>query len=354
VSARVHPARVRKSGAPPGTLVHVGERKAERVRVRVVQYDAKSFTVREVAGIAEALPLPEPPAIAWIDVAGLHDVETIAEIGRALRVHDLVMEDVLTTDQRTKLEEHEGYAFLVARALLLAPRGHVDSEQISLILAPRLLVSFQERPLDLFEPVLERLRTGRGTARKHGADFLAYALLDAVVDQAFEVLDALGQRIDHVEERLAGDPRRAQLLDVHKLKRDLLHARKVIWPLREIVGELSRGECSLFEERTHLFLRDVQDHAIQAIEVLDINREMVSEMVEIWLSSVSNKLNEVMKVLTVVTTVFIPLNLIAGIYGMNFKHMPELGWRLGYPGALLLMAAVAGALLLVFRRKRWI
>lgn len=353
MSPRLHPARARKRGAPPGTLVHVGDRKAERVQIRVAQYDAQRFTVREIARIAEVLPLPEAPMITWIDVAGLHDVETVAELGRALGLHELVIEDVLSTDQRTKLDEHEGYAFLVTRALLLAPRGHVDSEQVSFVLAPRLVVSFQERPLDLFEAVFERLRTGRGTARKHGADFLAYALLDAIVDQAFEVLDALGQRIDQVEEKLAGDPRRAQLLDIHRLKRDLLHARKVIWPLREIVGELSRGECSLFEERTHLFLRDVQDHAIQAIELLEINREMVSEMVEIWLSSVSNKLNEVMKVLTVVTTVFIPLNLIAGVYGMNFKHMPELEWRWGYPAALLLMAAVATALLLVFRRKRW-
>ena len=255
--------------------------------------------------------------------------------GSATDFHPLVLEDILNTDQRPKMEEYGDYLYIVLKMLHDKGKGNqIEAEQVSLVLGPNFVFSFQESGGDVFDQIRERLRTGKGRLRKMGADYLAYTLVDAIVDYYFVILEKLGERIELLEEELVAHPRTETLKEIHTLKREMIFLRKAVWPLREVISGLQRGESPLVQKTTGIYLRDVYDHTIQVIDTIETFRDMLSGVLDIYLSSVSNRLNPVMKVLTIIATVFMPLTFLAGVYGMNFKYMPELEWRWGYPVAL--------------------
>ena len=345
----------KKAGSPPGTLVHVGEKKAEHVRIRVIDYNESEFEEKDLEKIEESFSYRDKPTATWINIDGLHEVENIEEIGKAFNLHPLVLEDILHTEQRPKLDDFEDYIFIISKKLYYDDEEHqVRTEQFSMVLGRNFLITFQERVGDVFNPVRERLRKAKGRLRKRGADYLAYALLDAIVDNYFIVLEKMGERIEFLEEELLADPVPETLQAIHNLKRELIFLRKSVWPLREIISSLERGESTLIDESTTVFLRDIYDHTIQVIDTVETFRDMVSGMMDMYLSSVSNKMNEVMKVLTIIATIFIPMTFIAGIYGMNFKSMPELEWSWGYPLLWVVIIAIAVTMLSYFRRKKWL
>ena len=345
----------RKAGLSPGTIVHVGEVKAERAKISLVDYDQSSFQEREASTIEKCFPFKDKPTVTWINIDGLHQVEIVEALGEHLDLHPLVMEDIVHTGQRPKMEDYENTLFIVLKMLRYDEvQDQIDEEQFSLILGTNWVISFQEKEGDVFDPLRDRIRNSKGRIRKMGADYLAYTLVDAIVDNYFILLEKLGDRVEALEEDLVVHPGPKALQEIHALKRELLFMRKSVWPLREVISGLQRGESALFEEHTLIYLRDVYDHTIQVIDTVETFRDMISGMLDIYLSSVSNRMNEVMKVLTIIATIFIPLTFVAGLYGMNFLHMPELKWRFGYFAVLGLMAAIAGTMVLYFRRKKWL
>ena len=345
--------RAKKVGQAPGTLVHVGEQKAERVIIQLIDYDDSGyFLERKTDDLAELAAAIETPTITWINVVGLHQVEMIGRIGTTFGIHPLLLEDILNTDQRPKMEQYDQYIYLILKMLQWdEAKGRVETEQVSIVLGNTFVLTFQEQEQDVFEPLRQRLRQGKGRLRQTQADYLAYALLDSVVDYYFLILEQLGDRVEALEEELATDPTPKTLQAIHELKREMLFMRKSVWPLREVLRGLQHGDNPLFQETTLLYLRDVYEHTMYIIEIF---RDMVAGMLDIYLSSVSNKLNEVMKVLTVIATLFIPLTFITSLYGMNFQYMPELQWRWGYPLTWLVILFAGGAMLLYFRRKGWL
>ena len=344
-----------KAGLSPGTLMYVGEKKAQSSRITVIDYDETNFLEKEVTSVEECFPFKDTATVTWINVDGVADAAVIGELGAKFDIHPLVLEDIMTTTQRPKTEDLGNAVFIVLRMIECAPDGtDLVADQLSLILGPNFVLSFQETPGDCLGPVRERIRGGKGRVRKLGPDYLAYALIDAVVDNYFFVLEKLGEKIDRLEEELMAEPRREILHAVHGLKREMIDLRKAVWPLREVVSGLERLESSLVKKTTNVFLRDLYDHTIQVIDTVESFREILSTMLETYLSSVSNRMNEVMKVLTIIATIFIPITFIVGVYGMNFKFMPELGWRWGYPLVLAMIGAAVGGMLAFFRRKRWL
>ncbi len=345
----------RSVGAPPGTIEYSGEQRVDQIRIRFFDYDEERLEEKEVTSIEECFELRERESVSWINLDGLHDTETIQSIGNRFGLHPLLLEDVVHTTQRPKLEEYEDHMFLVLRMLRFdSERKVIHSEQLSLVLGPGFVISFQEIPGDVFEGVRARIRSGKGRIRKSGADYLTYALADAVVDSYFVLLERLGEEIEEIERELVEDADPAHLPRIHHLKRELILLRRSIWPLRELLSGLIRVENPLITDRTQLFLRDVYDHAVQVVDTVESFRDMASGLQDLFLSSVSNRMNEVMKVLTIIATIFVPLTFLAGIYGMNFEHMPETKWSWSYP-VFWIVTLVAGASMLVaFRRKHWI
>ena len=347
--------RSRKSGLPPGTLVHIGEKKTEVPRIRLMDYDEARFEEREVKKIEECFLFKEKPTVTWMNVDGLHQVGILEKLGECYGLHPLVLEDILNTDQRPKMEDYGEYIYIVLRDLDYSDKSNeIETEQISLIVGSNFVFSFQEREGDTFDPIRDRIRNNKGRIRKMGADYLAYALLDSIVDNYFIILEKLGEKIEWLEEKLVSDPSHETLRTIHHLKREMLFLRKGVWPLREVINSLERGESSLITEPTRVYLRDVYDHTIHTVDTIETYRDMVSGMLDIYLSSVSNRLNSVMKVLTIIATIFMPLTFLAGIYGMNFKFMPELEWRWGYPLLWLIMAGIGISMLIFFRKKKWL
>jgi magnesium transporter len=274
--------------------------------------------------------------------------------GKQFGLHPLLLEDIANTDQRPKLDDYETHFFLVMKMLSLSERQDVMVEQVSLVLGRNFVLSFQENGSDVFQPVRERLRGGKGRMRQSGADYLLHALVDAIVDQYFAVLESVGEKIESLQQVVVADPKPETLREIHALKRQLLFLRRAVWPLRDVMNNLSRSESPIFQQTTKVFFRDVYDHVVQIVDTIETLREMVSASLDIYLSSVSYRLNAVMRVLTVITTIFMPLSFIASIYGMNFEHMPELRSEWGYPLVLGVMVAVGVGMLAVFRKKRWL
>ncbi len=350
--------RSAKAGLPPGTPVHIGE-KSEKTKILVVDYNQKDFKEVEVKTAEECLPFKkDKKTTTWISVYGLQDVKLLEEISMQIGLHPLVIEDILDTQQRPKMEDYDDYLYIVLKMLTFDEKHKkVETEQMSLILGPNFVISFQERGSDIFDRTRGRIRNNKGKVRKMGADFLAYTLLDAIVDNYFLILEKLGERIETLEVSLIKDPSPKTIQAIHKLKREMIVLRKSVWPLREVVNGLereSRSKSPLIKKETSIYLRDVYDHTIQVIDNIETSRDIVSGMVDIYLSSVSNRLNEVMKVLTIIGTIFIPLTFITGIYGMNFEHMPELEHPLGYFTILGGMLVLAILMLIYFRKKKWI
>lgn len=342
-----------KAGLPPGTLVHVGGKKTDEILLRVFDFNETTLEERELDPDEDFAPYSRKHTNTWINVDGLHRVDVIEKIGMAFDLHPLVLEDILHTEQRAKVEDQDDYIFFILKMISYDEETEqVESEQFSLLLGRGFVLSFQERPGDVFETVRERLRKNKGRLRRYGSDYLAYALLDAVIDSYFSVLERLGERIEALEEKIMENPDSDTLNSIHSLNRELIFLRKAIWPVRELVGNLEKWESPLINEKTVPFLKDLEDHVLRVIETIGTFRELAIGMREVYLSSMSNRMNEVMKLLTIVATLFIPLTFVAGIYGMNFKVMPELEWPWGYPLALGLMLVVALVMLFWFRRRR--
>ncbi len=344
-----------KVGTAPGTLLHVGDQKVEHPTFTVVEFDEATIQVQHPATINEALMLCDGSRMNWLNVDGIHDAGVIANIGEHFKIHPLTLEDILHTTQRPKQEIFEDYIYIVLQMLQHDPdTGQVVSEQVSLVLTANMLISFQESVGDVFAPVRDRLSKGRGRIRSSACDYLAYALIDAIVDHYFVILEFIGTKIEDLEEETIETPKKDVLERIHALKREVIFLRKQIWPLREVIAGLSKQASPLITENTAFFLRDVYDHAIQVIETIESYRDLLSSLIDLYLSNVSNRMNEVMKVLTLIATIFIPLTFIAGVYGMNFKHMPELDWPWAYGAVWCLMAAIAIGLLIFFRKKNWL
>ena len=343
-----------KTGMAPGSLVYVGDRSG-KIDMECLEYDRENFIEHRVTVDQIVATRRNGGAMAWINVEGIHDPSNLEKIGTAYGLHALTMEDILNTDQRPKLEDYITHLFLEMKMLRYdTARGEVIIEQVSLILGDTYVLSFQEGiEGDVFDPVRDRLRNPNARIRSLGPDYLCYSLIDSVVDNYFVILETLGEQIEDLEMQLLEQPSIETLQSIHRLKRELIFLRKSVWPLREVVGALQRQESPLIASSTGPFLRDVYDHTIQVIDTVETYRDILSGMIDIYMSSISNRMNEVMKVLTIIATVFIPLTFIAGVYGMNFEFMPELKWRFGYLYVWVVMVVVGLGFLVFFKRKKW-
>lgn len=345
----------RTAGLTPGTLVHIGEKRTEKVRISIIDYDETQLEEKEAKTVEECFPYKDKPTVTWINVDGIHDMDVVEKIGKHFGLHPLILEDIVNTEQRPKLEDFGSHIFVVLKMLSFNKESNeLEAEQVSLVFGSNFVISFQERVGDILEPVRERIRKAKGRVRKSGADYLAYALIDSIVDGYFVILEQLGESIEAAEEALSAHPTVETLQSIRAFKKEMIYLRKSIWPLREAVNSLGRGESSLVHESTGVYLRDVYDHTIQIMDTVETYRDMLAGMLDIYLSSMSNRMNEVMKVLTIFASIFIPLTFVAGVYGMNFKFMPELEWPLGYFAVLGFMAAIAASLVVYFRRRKWL
>jgi magnesium transporter len=343
-----------KKGTPPGTMVYTGKQKAEPLRISVIDYDVNHFSELENATTESCVALKKTDTVTWINVTGLNDTEAVGRIGTEFDIHPLVLEDILHTTQRPKLEDLGTYLFLVVRMLFVEPgTSEIHSEQVSFILTEHSLITFQEKAGDVFDEIRDRIRKSHGRIRKMGADYLLYALMDAIVDNYFLILEKTGEQIETIEQSLMENPNSVLLNELYAQKRELLYIRKSVWPLREAVGALERGESKLLKAKTHAYLRDLYDHTIQVIDTVETFRDMLSGVQDLYLSSLGQKTNQVMQVLTIISTIFIPITFIAGIYGMNFEVIPELRWKYGYAGVWGIMIVMIIAMLFYFRRKKW-
>lgn len=344
----------RKAAQPPGTVEFVGERKAERTRITVFDFADSQLEERELGSWEECFPYLDTPRVSWINIDGLHDTEGLQKLGTHFGLHPLVLEDIVNTHQRPKVEDHQDYLYIVLKMLEYPAGGEeVVAEQISIILGRNFVISFQETAGDVWDPVRERIRRGGGRLRTSGADYLAYALVDAVIDEYFAVLEKIGEQIENLAEEVSEEPSPAALERIHQFKREMIFLRKSIWPAREVAAALTREDSGLIRKPTVVYLRDVYDHAVQLIDAMESYRDLITGVQDVYLSSVSNKTNEVMRILTVFAAIFAPLTLLAGVYGMNFKNMPELGWKLGYPLFWVVSLGITLLMINVFRRKGW-
>ena len=344
----------RKVGQAPGTMVYTGDAQDEEVRVTLFSYNESGAQLREEVGAAQALELIRPDHVNWLNVSGLHRPDVVRTLGEHVDLHPLTLEDIVSTGQRPKVEFFDHYVFIVLRMLDLDESGNIHDEQVSLVLTENAVFSFQERKGYVFDPVRARIKSNKARICKLGADYLAYALLDTIVDSYFVVLEGVSERLEDLEEALISDATPETLKEINRYKREMLFLRKAVWPLREVLSLLMREGSALISAPTLTYLRDVYEHTVQVIDTVETFRDILTGMLDVYLSSVSNRMNEVMKVLTIIATIFIPLTFIAGVYGMNFVYMPELTWRWGYPAVWLLMLAVTLSLIVYFRRKKWL
>lgn len=323
------------------------------VRITVIDYDLERYEEKVVTNIEECFPYRDTSTVTWINIDGLSDKQVIGKIGSCYSLHPLILEDLLNTQQRPKMEDLESYLYITLKMLTISQEGEVITEHVALILGPNYLISFQENVGDVFDPVRERIRK-EGKIRKFGPDYLAYALIDDIVDNYFLVVEGLEERVENLEEELVGNASPQSLLKINKLKKDMIFLRKAVWPLRESINNIDRAESPLIREETRIYFRDIYDHIIQVIDTLETFRDMISGMIDIYLSSLSYKMNEIMKVLTLIATIFIPLTFVAGVYGMNFEYMPEISNPFGYYAVWVVMIAMVITMLVYFRKKHWI
>ncbi len=345
--------RSQKAGMPPGSLVAVGEAKIEKLSITLLEFSAAQVIEKCFDSIADAQAYQSRLPTLWLNVYGLPDAEVMNEIGRRFNLHPLVLEDILNTDQRPKVDDYGDYLYIVARYFDYDTKTmSVSSDQISLVLGKNFVLTFQERPTGSFDPVRERLRQDRGQIRHHGADHLAYALLDALVDRYFLVLEQIDEKTEMLEDELMRQATPNILHTLHQLKRETLTLRRAVWPLREVIATLIRNEGSFFQPETTPYLRDIYDHTVHAIESLEAIRDLIAGMLDIYLSSISNRLNREMHVLTVVALVFMPATLLSGIFGMNFRSMPLLDNPQGFYLVIGLMGFIASTFAVAFWLRR--
>ncbi|MFO8084221.1 MAG: magnesium/cobalt transporter CorA [Desulfobacterales bacterium] len=347
----------KKAGLPPGVLVHIGKERTEKITVAEIDFNEVNLLEKTISDLDPFFPVcdKEKFLVKWINICGVHQVDFIEKIGKHFNIHPLTLEDIVNTGQRSKVENYGHYLYIVSRMLYFdETKKEVFSEQISIILEDGVLISFQEVEGDVFDGVRDRIRKGRGKIRQSGCDYLAYAILDAIVDHYFVVLGVIGDNMEALEEELLENPTQETSRMIHEMKREMIYLRKQVWPLREVLGNLSKADSPLIKESTVIYLRDVYDHTIQVMDTIESYRDILSGMMDNYLSVVSNKMNEVMKLLTIIATIFIPITFIVGVYGMNFQYMPELEWKWGYFMVMALMCCVVVFMLIYFKRKKWI
>lgn len=343
----------KKIGMPPGTLVHVGSKKTEKTRITTIDFTEDEFSENEIENVTECFKLRDTKSISWINIDGLHDIKLIEQIGKHFDLHPLLLEDVLNTKHRPKVEEFDDYIFLTLKMLGVSKdRKSVINEQVSFVLGKNWVISFQEQQGDIFDVIRERIRSSMGNIRKSGADYLLYRLVDTVVDNYFFVTEHFSDVTEKLEDQVLKDPKADTLHRIQKLKKELISIRKAVNPLREAVSWLEKDN-KIFKQGTKRYLRDVYEHIIQVNDTIDSLRDSLSNIMDLYHTGVSNKMNEVMKVLTIISTIFIPLTFIAGIYGMNFEIIPELKWKYGYAGVWVLMILIFIGMVIYFKRKKW-
>ncbi|EKQ67602.1 magnesium Mg(2+) and cobalt Co(2+) transport protein CorA [Leptolyngbyaceae cyanobacterium JSC-12] len=327
----------------------------------LIDYSEDKAIRQELETPEACLPFLDSESVSWVDVKGLGSEDILKRLGNVFNLHPLVLEDIVNVPQRPKVEEHGDQLLIIARMVTLHEDDKTfESEQVSLILGKHYLLTVQEEPrYDCFGPIRERIRTDKGAIRKSGADYLAYALIDSIIDGFFPVLEAYGEQLEELEDEVVANPNRQTLQKIHDIKRELLTLRRAIWPQRDSINALIRDGSKLFSNEVLVYLRDCYDHAIQVLDMVETYREVASSLMDVYLSSVGNRMNEIMKFLTVISSIFIPLTFIAGVYGMNFNtekspfNMPELNWYLGYPACMAIMFTIAVSLVLFFKRKGW-
>jgi magnesium transporter len=350
-------------------LPMASEKPMEKPKITIIDYDEQHYHEAEVKEVEECFRFKDKPTVTWINIDGLHQMDVLEKLGSCYGIHPLVLEDILT-DQRPKIEDYDDYIFIVLKMLYYDEESdkkaeseededglgdtNLDMDQVSMILGPNFIISFKEKEVDVFNPLRDRLRMAKGKIRKQGADYLAYSMIDSIVDHYFLIMEKLGDRFEELEDSVVSDPEPGVLPAIYNLKRDMLFLRKSVWPLREAISKMQRSDSPLVSEAIKIYLRDVYDHTIQVIENIETFRDMSASLLETYLSSLSNKLNEVIKLLTIISTIFIPLTFLAGLYGMNFRFMPELESTWGYPAVLVLMLMVVVTMMVYFRRKEWI
>lgn len=345
----------KKIGMPPGSLVHIGEVKLDKPIMSMIEYDASDLSERVLTSADLAAFKRTAKKKLWLNIHGVHDAALIKQIGDQFHLHPLVQEDILNTEQRPKVDEFDDYVFLETRSFMYDKAAmSVSSEQISMVLGHDFLLTFQERPTGIFEPVRERMRLGRAHIREWGVDYLAYSLLDSVVDRYFSVLEDVGEDSEALEDVLLNRPTNAELHSIHQLKRVSIELRRAVWPLREVLNSLTRNETDFFKATTMPYLRDVYDHTVSFIESLESIRDSLSGMMDIYMASVSNRVNLEVRALTVVAMLFMPATLIAGIFGMNFHEMPWLEDKEGFWWAMGLMVSIALIMIMIFWRRQWL
>ncbi|MCO5234076.1 MAG: magnesium/cobalt transporter CorA [Chitinophagales bacterium] len=345
-------AKIRK---PPGTLIYIGQEKDTNISIDLLVYNAESYEEKSIVNHIPDTHFPLDGNVSWIDIKGLHNEKLIEEIGKTTNIHALTLEDLLNTEQRPKIDFFHTYIYIVIQTIQFNDNSQdIESEQLSIILGENYVMTFLEKPSYDLDILKERIKNKIGKIRIYGADYLAYTILDIVIDDYYDVIEKLGDKIEAIEEALMFETNKIEIQDIYILKRKLLEFRKIIWPIREILTKLEKNDTLLIKEKTALYLRDLYDHNIQLIDNIDIYRDIVSGLADVYLTKTSNRLNEIMKILTILSSIFIPLTFIVGIYGMNFNNMPELEWEYGYFFALAFMFIIAIGMAIYFKRKKWL
>lgn len=341
-------------GLPPGELILVGQQKIEETLLSIIDYNPTLHETAQNITPEQCQELKNSDSVSWINLSGLHDIELINSLGKVFDLHALALEDILNTSHQPKCEEFDSYVLLIFKLIHLdESTGLLSQEQISMVVGPNWVLTFQEMREDIFDRLRDRIRRANGRIRQRGTDYLAYAILDSVVDSYFHILSKVGDQIESLEESLLINPEQDALKKIHRYKQELMMLRRAIWPMQMAISEFRQLDSALLSEGTAVFLRDLQDHISHAVESLELMRDSCANLLDLYLSLASQKMNETMKVLTIMASLFIPLTFIAGIYGMNFESMPELKWAWGYPMIWVLMISVTIGMLWYFRRKKW-
>lgn len=352
---RIKKRQIKKVGKPPGSLIHVGDKLEEKVRLSVIDYSDTAYEEKEITSVDEIAAFRDKSSITWLNVDGLHDISVIESVGKQFDIHPLVLEDILNTESRPKIEDYDDYVFFILK-MFDYDEGtkKISSEQVSLLMLQDTVLSFQEKHGDVFDSLRQRLRNGKGTIRKRKSDYVTYAIIDSIVDRYYLILEKLGLELEDIHEKITKNPQQDDLQMLHSLRQEVIALRNSILPLRELVNNYLHLESELIEDDTKNYLRDLYDHTIQVIETIESYRDAISGLFDVSLSQIVNKTNEIMKVLTMIAIIFIPVTFIAGVYGMNFENMPELSSTYGYPFVLITMTTIAVSMLLFFKKRRWI
>lgn len=345
----------KKRGLKPGSLVHIGRKTGKNSKISVMDYKGDKFEEKDLKSIEECFKYKTSDSVTWINVDGLEDITLYEKFGREFGIHPLIMEDILNTNQRPKIEEFDDYIYIVLKMIYYSKNTPVV-EQVSLICMKNVVITFQEQELkgDVFDNLRNRIRTEGNKIRSAGTDYLTYAIIDSIVDNYFVSLEKFEDRIENFEEKLLKDPTNEVFTEIYNMKREMIFIRKSVWPFREVINVLQRGETKFINADISVYFKDVYDHTIQVIDSIELFRDIIEGMLDTYLSSVSNKMNEVMKFLTIFSTIFIPLSFLVGVYGMNFDNMPELKWHYAYQGLWVVMITIVISMLVYFKKKKWL